>query len=48
MSVGEDARLVQDRDARLASLDPSLARGVADAWRRHRSGEQVKGARSPS
>jgi antitoxin ParD1/3/4 len=31
ISVGEDARLVQDRDARLASLDASLTRGVADA-----------------
>jgi antitoxin ParD1/3/4 len=31
ISFGEDARLVQDRDARLASLDASLTRGVTDA-----------------
>jgi antitoxin ParD1/3/4 len=28
---GEDARLMRKREARLASLDASIARGVADA-----------------
>jgi predicted transcriptional regulator len=29
--IDEDARLVQEREARLTSLDASIARGVADA-----------------
>ena len=31
MSVREGVRLVQEREARLAALDASIARGVADA-----------------
>jgi antitoxin ParD1/3/4 len=31
ISIDEAARLVQEREARLASLDASIARGIADA-----------------
>jgi antitoxin ParD1/3/4 len=31
ISAGEEARLVREREARLASVDASIARGVADA-----------------
>lgn len=31
MSIREGVRLIQEREARLAALDASIARGVADA-----------------
>jgi predicted transcriptional regulator len=30
-SVGQEARLVEEREARLVALDASIARGIADA-----------------